>query len=108
MPICQRKPLRNDEAAATAAWKLLRAESVGGLYILEGGINQWLDTFADDSFKRENIQAEMGEDRLWYTFAAALGARYPFAEPAPDHYALIFTPKIKLEIKRGGGGGGCG
>lgn len=100
--------MSNDEAAATEAWKILRAESVTSIYILEGGINHWLDTFADDGFKRENVRVGVGEDELRYTFAAALGARYPFAEPVPENYDLLFTPKVKLEIKRGGGGGGCG
>ena len=33
--------LSNDESAATEAWKMLVAESVPNVYILEGGINNW-------------------------------------------------------------------
>ena len=36
--------ISNDEAAATEAWKILKAESVQNVYILEGGVNRWLDT----------------------------------------------------------------
>lgn len=38
--------MSNDETAATHAWKILVAESVPNVYILEGGINNWLATFA--------------------------------------------------------------
>ena len=40
---------------------------------------------------------------------AALGAKYAFAAPnATLARSFEFTPKIKLEVKRGPGGGGCG
>jgi hypothetical protein len=35
----------NDETAATEAWKVVVAESVQNLYILEGGVNNWLALF---------------------------------------------------------------
>jgi len=38
--------MSNDEQAATMAWKTLTAESVPNVYILEGGINNWLKVFA--------------------------------------------------------------
>lgn len=100
--------MSNDEAAATQAWQQLKAESVPSVYILEGGINGWLATFADDTFKADSALTAHGEDELAYMFAAALGSRYPFANPVPENYELLFTPKVKLEIKRGAGGGGCG
>lgn len=101
--------MSNDEAAATTAWQQLKAESVPSVYILEGGINGWLATFATDEFKAEAALADVGADELGYEFAAALGSRYAFAEPDPRNYEeLLFTPKVKLEIKRGASGGGCG
>ena len=101
--------MSNDEAAATSAWQQLKAESVPSVYILEGGVNGWLATFAPAEFKTEAVLANVGEDELAYGFAAALGDRYDFAEPDPHNYEeLLFTPKVKLEIKRGASGGGCG
>lgn len=101
--------MSNDEAAATTAWQQLKAESVPSVYILEGGINGWLATFATEEFKAEATRAAVGSDELGYEFAAALGSRYEFAEPDPHNYEeLLFTPKVKLEIKRGASGGGCG
>lgn len=99
--------MSNDEAAATEAWKILQAESVPNVYILEGGVNAWLDTFASEENGILAIPAS-GEDRLRYTFAAALGGAYHSADPDPNHYEFEFTPKVKLDIPRGPSSGGCG
>ncbi|MGD8553567.1 MAG: rhodanese-like domain-containing protein, partial [Anaerolineales bacterium] len=98
----------NDEAAATEAWKVLNALSVPNAYILEGGMNGWLDTFATDEDPIEAVEGPVGEDELRYAFDAALGARYNCSEPDPDHYELDYEERLKLEIKRGPMGGGCG
>jgi hypothetical protein len=99
--------MSNDEALATEAWKTLTAESVPNIYILEGGINNWLATFAAEDSTLQRISAG-SEDSLRFIFPAALGDRYPAATPDPHEYELEYTPKIKLERKRGPGGGGCG
>lgn len=97
----------NDEEAATEAWKILVAEAVPNVYILEGGINNWIATFGDEDLtKRFNSGA--GADQLCYIFDAALGGRYAAAGPDPEAYELEYTPKVKLDIKRGPTGGGCG
>ncbi|MBK8023405.1 MAG: hypothetical protein IPK19_18725 [Chloroflexi bacterium] len=38
--------MSSDEEEATAAWKYLIAEGVVNLYILEGGVNHWIDPLA--------------------------------------------------------------
>ncbi len=99
--------MSNDEEAATAAWKILVAEAVPNVYILEGGINNWIATFGDDDLtKRFNPGA--GKDQLCYIFDAALGARYPASGPDLEAYELEYVPKVKLDIKRGPTSGGCG
>jgi rhodanese-related sulfurtransferase len=101
--------MSNDELAATQVWKTLVAESVPNTYILEGGINNWIATFADADFKAAHPTIEASDDHLRYAFAAALGSRYPAAQPdAKTAEALTFTPKVELKTARGGGGGGCG
>lgn len=100
--------MSNDETAATEAWKLLRAESVPTTYILEGGVNNWLATYADEAFQAESALTSNANDQLAYGFTAALGSRYEFAEPSPEKFKIFYTPKVELEIKRGPGGGGCG
>jgi rhodanese-related sulfurtransferase len=100
--------MSNDEAAATEAWKRLAAESVSNVYILEGGVNQWIATFAEASPEITPTPAPPGGDRLAYTFPAALGERYAAAQPNPLEHKLEYTPKIKLQRKRSPSGGGCG
>lgn len=100
--------MSNDETAATAAWKLLTAESVPNVYILAGGVNGWLDTFAGADPTLRKSAAAAADDHLRYEFTLALGARSPAATPDPHKFELQYTPKIKLELKRGLSGGGCG
>jgi rhodanese-related sulfurtransferase len=99
--------MSNDETEATEAWKFLVAESIPNVYILEGGINNWLATFGTEE---QGIIA-MGEgddEQLRYVFAGALGAAYRSADPEINEYELEYTPKIQLELKRAPISGGCG
>lgn len=100
--------MSNDEAAATEAWKLLMAESVPNVYILEGGLNLWLNIFAAEETRITPTPAPPGSDRLGYTFQAAMGDNYEAAAPSPHEWLIQYTPKIKLEMKRSLSGGGCG
>jgi rhodanese-related sulfurtransferase len=100
--------MSNDEAAATEAWKLLVAESLPNVYILEGGINGWLGMFAAGDPGVVATPMAIAADQLRYQFTAALGARYPAAAPDLHSHDIEYTPKIKLERKRGPSGGGCG
>ncbi|MBI3159923.1 MAG: YeeE/YedE family protein [Chloroflexi bacterium] len=100
--------MSNDEAAATQAWKYLVAENVPNVYILEGGVNYWLSLFAEETAPYDAALFTHGDDSLRQAFSAALGARHPAARPSPHGYAFEFTKKVKLELKRGPSGGGCG
>ena len=99
--------MSNDETAATEAWKQLVASSVPNVYILEGGINNWIAFFGSG----EGFQSasSLGQDQLGYIFPAALGSSYESCDPNPIEYGeLEFEAKIKLELKRDKSGGGCG
>ena len=99
--------MSNDETAATDAWKQLAASSVPNVYILEGGINNWIAFFGEN----ENFQplSSIGNDQLGYIFPAALGSNYKSCDPDPVQYEeLEFEAKIKLQLKRDKSGGGCG
>ncbi len=101
--------MSNDEAAATAAWKTLTAESVPNVYILEGGVNNWLATFAAEDYNPSTALAGAGDDQLRYAFPVALGARNAAAKPNPETFATLeYTTKVQLASKRGATGGGCG
>ncbi|HLO17648.1 MAG TPA: YeeE/YedE thiosulfate transporter family protein [Anaerolineales bacterium] len=99
--------MSNDETAATKAWKQLSAATVPNVYILEGGINNWITFFGKD----EGFQSisSVGNDKLGYVFPAALGSKYESCDPNPINYEeLEFEAKIKLQLKRDKSGGGCG
>lgn len=100
--------ISNDEAKATEAWKILKAESVPNVYILEGGINAWLDTYAAGSFGEDDLVPNRQPDQLAYKFRTATGARHQAAEPNPDFLNLEYEPKVILELKRAPISGGCG
>ena len=99
--------MSNDEIAATEAWKQLVASAVPNVYILEGGVNNWISFFgSEEGFE---LAAGTGEDQLGYIFPAALGSKYESCDPDPVEYEhLDFEAKIKLELKRDKSGGGCG
>jgi len=100
--------MSNGETDATEAWKMLVAESVPNVYILEGGVNGWIETFASEEFRADHPQVQVVSDRLAYTFPAALGSRYPVALPDLHAYELEYTPKVELKAKSGPTSGGCG
>jgi rhodanese-related sulfurtransferase len=99
--------MSNDERAATDAWKQLVAASIPNVYILEGGVNNWIAFFGEsEGFPSAS---SLGEDQLGYIFPAALGSTYESCDPNPIYYEeLEFEAKIKLELKRDKSGGGCG
>jgi rhodanese-related sulfurtransferase len=99
--------MSNDETAATNAWKQLVASSVPNVYILDGGINNWIAFFGQDEGFQQAFS--FGTDEPGYIFPAALGSRYESCDPDPIQYEeLEFEAKIKLELKRDKSGGGCG
>lgn len=100
--------ISNDEAAAIKAWKLLVANKVPNVYILEGGVNHWIATFgAQDAGLHPDLTA--GDDQLRYVLSAALGNRYKSCSPSPmEHEELDYQARIVLQLKRDKSGGGCG
>ena len=103
--------MSNDEAAAVDAWKLLVASAVPNVYIIEGGVNNWIAFFGteDETLTAVQPASNPAPDQLAYIFPAALGNRYESCDPNPIEYEdLEFEQKIILELKRDKSGGGCG
>jgi len=100
--------MSNDEIGATEAWKMLKAESLPNVYILEGGVNNWIRTYAEESFVQDSLLRNRENDKPAFRFDAALGSRHPAAEPNPYAFEIEFEPKVKLELKRAPASGGCG
>lgn len=98
----------NGEARATEAWRLLVASGVQNVYILEGGINNWIAVFGSKDPALQPV-ANAGVDQLAYLFPAALGSRYKSCSPSPIEYEkLDFKARIVLQLRRDKSGGGCG
>ncbi len=99
--------MSNDESAATEGWKLLVASGVPNVYILDGGINNWIAFFGtEDDFQPFPAASE---DQLKFLFPAALGDSYASCDPNPIEYTgLEFEPVIQLQLPRDKSGGGCG
>jgi rhodanese-related sulfurtransferase len=100
--------ISNDETAATEAWKSLVGNSVQNVYILEGGINNWISVFGQDEDGILPLPSTTNE-ALRYIFPSALGDRYECANPSPlMEWELEYAPKVQLQLKRDKSGGGCG
>jgi hypothetical protein len=124
----------NGEDAALRAWQALAAQGVTNLYVVEGGINRWLELYPAPACVAEPLAPAL-PDALAYRFAYATGSRLPAAWPelpssrsfrspcpppaAPDRHAEAgghegivwplhpFTPRVKLQV-RSAVKGGCG
>jgi rhodanese-related sulfurtransferase len=99
----------NDEQNATEAWKLLVAGGVLNVYILEGGINGWLDSFAGEGACQGCRPRPGGHEveTLRYLFDSALGSNRPIADPDLFRdldlpYEKKVTMEVRTEVK-----GGC-
>jgi rhodanese-related sulfurtransferase len=77
----------NGEQDAVEAWKRLRAQGVLNLYVIEGGINHWLEVYPVGPCVAQRIEgtdasAEVrGGETLRYRFLAAVGEQSPSAHP---------------------------
>ncbi len=101
----------NDETSATRAWKDLMVLAQPNVYILQGGLNHWLNIYGypESSPPQSAAPGQAGEDEvLRHHFRLALGSRHPAASPDP-HKApkRKFQPKVKL-LKKIQKKGGCG
>ena len=101
----------NDEILSTRAWKQLMAMAKPNAYILEGGINHWLNIYgvADDEVGGHSATSLAIKDgSLRHPFKMALGARHGASRP-DEHHApqREYTPKVKL-LKKVARAGGCG
>jgi len=100
----------NDEILSTRAWQHLMTIAKPNAYILEGGINHWLNVYgvSDEEVGDHGAASLATQDgSLRHPFKLALGARHASARP-DEHHApqREFTPKVKL-LKKVAKAGGC-
>ena len=100
----------NDEILATSAWKRLMAVAKPNAYILEGGLNLWLNIYGVPEEETDHHgKAGMGkpDGTLRHSFKLALGERHAAAQP--DEHLLPqreYTARVRL-LKKVAKAGGC-
>lgn len=100
----------NDEIRATQAWKRLMALAKPNAYILEGGLNHWLNVYGSTHEEHGDhgvASLARPDGTLRHPFKLALGARHAAARP--DEHQLPerkYTPKVRL-LKKVAKAGGC-
>jgi len=101
----------NDEAQATRAWQHLMVIAQPNAYILQGGLNHWLNVYgyADDELHGgARADLSVADGTLRHPFRLALGSRHPAASPDPHdfperpHQARVIL--LKKIVKKGGCG----
>jgi rhodanese-related sulfurtransferase len=73
--------LGTGEPAALAAWKFLVTQGVPNLYVVEGGVNRWLERFPVDACVAERVGAADGRDAPAWRFRYAAGSTQPASWP---------------------------
>lgn len=104
----------NGEKDATEAYKTLRAQGVINLYVLEGGVNNWLHFYPPQKQEVFAVRtATSSPEEMKVIFANVYGDSVLSANPEiehGDHHATDepeYTKKIKIETKAKVTGG-CG
>lgn len=101
----------NDEANAIQAWKDLMVLAKPNAYILQGGLNHWLNVYGYPEKRRPDAAAwkrATADESLRHKFRLALGSRHPAAAPDPHQVPQReFQAKVKL-LKKVKKKGGCG
>ena len=101
----------NDEFLATEAWKRLMALAKPNAYILEGGLNHWLNIYSvavDEIGGHAAVSQAAPDGTLRHPFKLALGARHAAARPDEHHLPLRqYTAKVRL-LKKVARASGCG
>ncbi len=96
----------NDEELATNAWKKTMAQGGANAYILEGGINHWIEVYGEHLHQFEAKTEAKGD--MDYRLPLAYGLHHEAANPDPHHDThREFESKVKL-VKKVRKSGGCG
>lgn len=94
--------MSNNETDATRAYKLLKGQGVMNLYILEGGVNNWLKHFPVSTDVAVQAAQEVSGDALNYVFNRTVGATTPASNPGVGHgeHKITFEKKVKIQKKK--------
>ncbi len=102
--------MANGERPAIEAYRLLRGHGILNAYILDGGINRWLEAFPPDPAVAFPAAATAG-DSLAFTFLQSPGdsiaSAAPTSEQAATRFGAGFPRRVKLQVRKVLKGG-CG
>jgi rhodanese-related sulfurtransferase len=99
--------MANGEGPALEAWKSLKASGVQNVYVVEGGVNRWLELYPVDACVATPSTAGDDADRLAWHFSYATGSRLPSAWPelpASRAFHAPCAPPVPEEHGHGGHG----
>jgi len=100
----------NDETDTAGVYKYLKTKGIGNLYILEGGVNNWLKLFPPDK-EQATVAGEIASGKLNYLFRRAYGASLDISNPWTGYSKLVpgkdYVKKVKVQ-KKAVRTGGCG
>ncbi len=105
--------MSNNEKDATQAYKLLKGQKILNLYILGGGVNNWLDHFppSTDIANKVLENDSINPAGVSYLFHRHVGTSTHVANPGLDHkkndHNFNFKRKVKIQKKKVLSGG-CG
>jgi rhodanese-related sulfurtransferase len=80
------------EAAALRAWKRLTALGVPNLYVIDGGVNQWLERYPVDACVAERVGRADGRDGEAWRFLYATGSTQRASWPELDSSRSFRSP----------------
>ncbi len=92
------------EPAALAAWKRLVAQGVPNLYVVEGGVNRWLERYPVDACVAERVGAADGRDRQAWNFLYATGSTQPSSWPELSASRAFRSPCAEVGAETHGDG----
>ncbi len=100
--------MSNGESDAVEAYKLLKGQGIVNLYILDGGINNWLEFFPLDVGIAGRLDGDVSDEGFRYVFNRAVGASMGASNPGMDHgHKIKFEKRVKIQKKKVIAGG-CG
>lgn len=104
----------NGEGSALAAWKSLKALGASNLYVIEGGMNGWLEKYAAPAcVASPDPHADAAREALAWRFGYATGDALPAAWPELPWSRAFQVPcaepvSVEPQEHAGHGGGGHG
>lgn len=87
--------MAQDERAAEAGWRILKARGATAVYVLAGGVDLWLRMFRDGDVTAQPGAAPDVDATMRHAFTKALGDRYVYALPPFPVYERLLQGEVR-------------